>query len=93
MTHTAQSTSRALREAADRLVAERSDLPPGSVLRSFSKSVRTALLRGCPFPEVAAVAELLAQQDLAQRPGSDDRRWRTTQRTRDLRVPRPRTVT
>lgn len=67
MTQAVQSTNRALREAADRLLAERRDLPPGSVLRCFSKAVRTALLRGHPFHEVAAVAERLTHQELARR--------------------------
>ena len=88
----ARSTNEALRDAADRLVAERSDLPPGSVLRSFSKSVRRALLRGCPFHEVAAVAERLTQQELALRLNAEERRWRAAPLAGDPRVPRPRTT-
>ena len=55
MTQSARLTNQSLREAADRLVEERPDLPPGSVLRCFSKSVRAALLaRRVPRPRRAA---------------------------------------
>jgi hypothetical protein len=87
-----QSANRAIREAADRLVAERGDLPPGSVLRCFSKSVRTALLRGYAVPEVAAVAERLTRQELALRPVGEHRHRRAGRWAMDLRVPRPRTA-
>ena len=80
VTHVVRSTNDALRDAAERLVAERKDLPPGAVLRCFSRSVRTALLLGHPFPEVVAVAEDLTQGELALR-------------AEGLRVPRPRRET
>jgi hypothetical protein len=59
-----RSINHALRDAAGRLVAERSDLPPGAVLRSFYESVRTVLLRGYELAEVPAAAERLARQEL-----------------------------
>ena len=50
-------TNEDLREAADRLVLDRCDVPAGSVLRTFSRSVRTALLDGFLTSEVVAEAE------------------------------------
>jgi hypothetical protein len=86
----ARSTNQALREAADRLVGEWRHVPPGSVLRTFSSSVRTALLEGHAFPELTAVAELRTRQALALRSLDDRRSRRTAARPRNERVPRPR---
>ena len=54
MTQSARLTNQSLREAADRLVEERPDLPPGSVLRCLSKSVRAAHLDRCRPTDVVA---------------------------------------
>lgn len=72
------TTNRALRDAAARLIAERPDQAPGSVLRCFSKAVRAALLAGVPTAHVAAEAEHLARWQLSQRLSGASR------------VPRPR---
>lgn len=87
MTHAVRQTNQALREAATRLVEERDDLPPGSVLRCFSASVRAALLAGCPPTQVAAEAERLARERLEERPA---RRHRPRLHLVEPRVPRPR---
>jgi hypothetical protein len=68
MTQSARLTNQSLREAADRLVEERPDLPPGSVLRCFSKSVRAALLARCLPGDVVAEAERITRELLTQRP-------------------------
>lgn len=68
MTADAHLTNRELREAADRLVGDRRDVPPGSVLRTFSRSVRSALLDGVSTAEVVAEAERRTRELLAQRP-------------------------
>ena len=83
-------TSQSLQDAAARLVAERRDLPPGSVLRCFCRSVRTALLRGCPPTQVASEAERLTRELLAQRPQGGVRQRRAQQRVSGPRVPVPR---
>lgn len=83
-------TNQSLREAADRLVDERPDLPPGSVLRCFSRSVRAALLSGCPATRVAGEAERLTREMLAQRPGPVVRRHQPEGRRSLTRVPQPR---
>ena len=57
LTWTPGLTNQDLREAADRLVLDRCDVPAGSVLRTFSRSVRTALLDGFLTSEVVAEAE------------------------------------
>jgi hypothetical protein len=88
-----RSTNEALRDAADRLVAERHDLPPGAVLRCFSRAVRTALLRGHPVLEVAAVAADLTQEELAWRLDVVGRPADRAERSTDLRLPRPRRAT
>lgn len=75
---TARTTNRALSDAAARLVEERPDQAPGSVLRCFSKAVRAALLAGVPTVHVAAEAERLARWQLSRRPSGPSR------------VPRPR---
>ena len=90
MTHVAQMTSQSLQVAAARLVAERRDLAPGSVLRCFSRSVRIALLRGCPPAQVAPEAERLTRELLARRPQGGVRQLRTRQRATGARVPAPR---
>ena len=77
---TARTTNRDLRDAASRLVEERPDQAPGSVLRCFSKAVRAALLAGVPTAHVAAEAEHLARWQLARRPSGPSR------------VPRPRSA-
>ena len=82
-------TNQALREAAHRLVGERPDLAPGSVLRSFSLSVRTALLSGCPLAQVADEAERVTRALLAQRP-SGRRHHRWGPRSVETLVPQPR---
>jgi hypothetical protein len=77
MRESASLTNQSLRDAADRLVHERPDLAPGSVLRCFSRSVRAALLAKCHPADVVAEAERITREVLAQRlPGP--------------RVPRPR---
>lgn len=81
--------NRGLREAADRLVAQHSHLPPGSVLRCFSASVRTLLLAGRPFPEVVTEAERLTWHKLERRPLLDRNR-RADLCAGELAVPRPR---
>ena len=86
MSEDVRSVNRALRDAAARLVAERSDLPPGAVLRSFYESVRTVLLRGHGLSEVAAAAELLARQELDKCP----RGGQLHRRAEPPRAPRPR---
>jgi hypothetical protein len=60
-------TNQSLRDAADRLLEERPDLAPGSVLRCFSRSVRAALLSGCQPAAVVAEAERITREVLAQR--------------------------
>lgn len=69
-TQSARLTNESLREAADRLVEERPDLAPGSVLRCFSRSVRAALLARCSPSEVVAEAERITREVLAQRLGA-----------------------
>lgn len=78
-----------LRDAAARLVAERGDLPPGSVLRCFSRAVRAALLRGCAPDQVVVEAERLTQELLARRPIGERRHGRA-EKVIGPRVPRPR---
>ena len=78
-----------LRQAADRLVEQHTDLPPGSVLRCFSTSVRTLLLAGRPFPEVVTEAERLTRQKLEHRSLHDWHR-RAALGAGEPRVPRPR---
>lgn len=84
-------TNQDLREAADRLVHDRRDVPPGSVLRSFSRSVRAALLDGFLTSEVVAEAERRTKDLLAQRPASGGRvPLRAWAGVRAPEVPRPR---
>ena len=73
LTWTPGLTNQDLREAADRLVLDRCDVPAGSVLRTFSRSVRTALLDGFLTSEVVAEAERRTRDLLAERPGADGR--------------------
>ena len=87
MTHAARSTSESLQEAAARLVAERRDLPPGSVLRCFCRSVRSALLAGCPPTLVAPEAERLTRELLAGRLHGEERPRLATRPVAGPRVP------
>ena len=91
MTWTPGLTNQDLREAADRLVLDRCDVPAGSVLRTFSRSVRTALLDGFLTSEVVAEAERRTRELLAQRPAAGGRpRLRDWAGVRAPEVPRPR---
>jgi hypothetical protein len=86
-------TNADLREAADRLVLDRCDVPAGSVLRTFSRSVRAALLDGFLTSEVVAEAERRTRELLAQRPAAGGRpRLRDWAGVRAPEVPRPRTA-
>ncbi|NPC44063.1 hypothetical protein [Nocardioides sp. zg-1230] len=84
-------TNQELREAADRLLADRRDVPAGSVIRTFSRSVRTTLLDGFSTSEVVAEAERRTRELLAQRPAARPhlRMWAGVG---VLAVPRPRRV-
>lgn len=89
--HVGRLTNHDLRDAADRLVAARRDLPAGSVLRTFSRSVRVALLEGVPLAKVVPEAERRAGELLAQRPaGHDHPRPRDRSRAGAPVPPRPR---
>ena len=90
MTHAAKVASQSIQDAAARLVAERRDLPPGSVLRCFCRSVRIALLRGCPPAQVASEAERMTRELLARRPEGGSRQHVLGQRATGPRVPVPR---
>lgn len=90
MTHATRLTSESLQEAALRLVAERGDIPPGSVLRCFCRAVRSALLGGCPPALVAPEAERLTRELLARRPHSEVRQRRADLRAAGPRVPAAR---
>jgi hypothetical protein len=84
-------TNQDLRDAADRLVHDRSDVPAGSVLRTFSRSVRTVLLDGFLASEVVAEAERRTRDLLAERPAAGGRpRLRAWAGVRGPEVPRPR---
>jgi hypothetical protein len=90
MTHAAKVASQSIQDAAARLVAERRDLPAGSVLRCFCRSVRRALLRGCPPEQVASEAERMTREVLARRPRDGSRPHALGQRATGPRVPVPR---
>ena len=91
LTWTPGLTNQDLREAADRLVLDRCDVPAGSVLRTFSRSVRTALLDGFLTSEVVAEAERRTRELLAQRPAAGGRpRLRAWAGVRVPEVPQPR---
>lgn len=62
-------------ETAARLVDEIADAPPGVVLRSYWRAVRTVRHTGCPVPARADEAERLTRELL---------------RARGVRVPHPR---
>lgn len=86
-------TNEDLRAAADRLVLDRRDVPAGSVLRTFSRSVRTALLDGFLTSEVVAEAERRTLDLLAQRPAAGGRpRLRAWAGVHVPEVPRPRSA-
>jgi hypothetical protein len=91
VTPTAERLSnQALRDAAWRLLDERDDLAPGSVLRCFARAVRAVLRAGCEASQVAVVAEQVARELLDQRPTGLDVRSGAGQRVDPLQVPRPR---
>ena len=91
MTHATRLTNDDLREAADRLVGDRRDIPAGSVLRTFCRSVRTALLDGFPPSEVVPEAERRTRELLAQRPtGREHPRLRAWADVGAPTPPRPR---
>lgn len=86
-------TNEELREAADRLLADRRDVPAGSVIRTFSRSVRATLLDGFSTSEVVAEAERRTRELLAQRPSAAGRPYlRMWAGVGVLAVPRPRRV-
>ena len=86
-------TNEELREAADRLLADRRDVPAGSVIRTFSRSVRATLLDGFSSSEVVAEAERRTRELLAQRPSAAGRPYlRMWAGVGVLAVPRPRRV-
>ena len=80
-TTTLRLTNEDLRAAADRLVAERRDLPPGSVLSLFSQAVRSVLLTGCPPARVAVEAEQRVREALAGHYAAEWREQRPALRT------------
>ena len=91
LTWTPRLTNQDLRDAADRLLGDRCDVPPGSVLRTFSRSVRAALLDGFLTSEVVAEAERRTRELLAERPvAGGRRRLRDWAGVRAPEVPRPR---
>jgi len=90
LTWTPGLTNQDLREAADRLVHDRRDVPPGSVLRTFSRSVRAALLDGFLTSEVVAEAERRTRDLLAERPAGGRVPLRAWAGVRGPEVPRPR---
>jgi len=67
------------RDVADRLAAEFSDVPSGSVLRCVARSVHRARLDGLPPELVVGAGEAIARQLLLLR-----------RRTQAVRVPGPR---
>ena len=67
------------RDVADRLAAEFSDVPSGSVLRCVARSVHRARLDGLPPELVVGAGEAIARQLLLLR-----------RRTQAVRVPMPR---
>ena len=91
LTWTPGLTNQDLREAADRLVLDRCDVPAGSVLRTFSRSVRTALLAGFLPWVVVGAAERRPRALLAQRRAAGGRpRLRAWAGVRAPEVPQPR---
>jgi hypothetical protein len=60
---------RELVDTADRLVHEYDDLPPGSVLRCYSRAVTGARRAGVQEPALAEVAERHTRSILARRYG------------------------
>jgi hypothetical protein len=55
------------RDVADRLAAEFSDIPSGSVLRCVARAVHRARMDGLPPELVAGAGEAIARQMLALR--------------------------
>lgn len=49
------------------LVDERPDVPAGSVLRAFSRSVRQLRQEGCPVDEMPARAERMTRETIGNR--------------------------
>lgn len=86
----------ALRETGERMVTEWDDLPAGSVLRCYSRAVRTVVRAGCPPARVPAEAERIARAwlDLRRAPGASvlDAVPETTPDVAPPPVPRPRTA-
>lgn len=68
------------RDVADRLAAEYSDVPSGSVIRCVARAVHRARLDGLPPELVAGAGEAIARQMLALR--------RRSQATRVVPAPR-----
>jgi hypothetical protein len=56
-----------LREVADRLAAEFSDVPGGSVLRCLARAVHRARLDGLPDDQIPSAGERIARQLLILR--------------------------
>lgn len=69
-TNQAARTHRALRETAARLMAQWDDLPAGSVLRCYSRAVRTVVRAGCAPERVPREAERVAHGWLDLRRGT-----------------------
>jgi hypothetical protein len=90
LTQDARLANEALRDAAERLVADRRDLAAGSVLRCFCRSVRAALLDGWPPTEVAEEAERRARDSLAERVPRGRSRGARARSAAAPTVPRPR---
>jgi hypothetical protein len=63
----AMTTQAALIEAALRLIVEHPDTPAGSVLRCYSRMVRTTRRTGTPISQLPTEAEALASQVLTAR--------------------------
>lgn len=63
----ATAANRTLLDAEARLVDETEDLPPGAVLRCFSRAVPRARLAGCPTDRLPAEADRLARRLLVAR--------------------------
>ncbi|KQV69576.1 hypothetical protein ASC64_06940 [Nocardioides sp. Root122] len=85
-----QLSNQALSDAASRLLDERGDLAPGSVLRCFARSVRAVLRAGCEASQVAVAAEQLTRELLEQRPTGLGPPRGIGPHAHLLQVPRPR---
>lgn len=86
-----EDASQDLRAAADRLVEDLRDLPPGSVLRCFFRSVRATVRDGWPPSQVVPEAERRTRELLARRRGDAEEPSRRAGPGVDVPpVPRPR---